>query len=158
MQFDKSLTELQPSDGFKYKVEPCGGEMAGFQASIPFRQVFWMGNTPEEATSRMLRGIAKLARDGSLDPDDPERMGCPPIQHVLGLLTRSLVWQLDRRREKIDFANRNSVPLSTTIEDSKMSPTDIHQPPMLDPQFHRDNEILSGLATAIAALARVKEL
>lgn len=165
MQFTTySATELKQGEGFKYVLEKAE-PLEGYMVHLPYRDIYWVGETPEEAIGQMLRGVAKLARDGSIDPDDPARMGCPPIQHAMNLLMGALAGQLERRRGRIDYANRNIIPGASVRppaegqEESKKV-MDLGPPsnPILDTEFHRDNEIIAALGTAISALARVKEL
>lgn len=129
---------------FKYQVVQQDG---GYFASTPYRQVYYHGDTAEEAIGFMLRGMAELGRNGAIDPDEPERPGAPPVQHALTVLVRRLTWQLERRREKLEHAG------ATPGDDAAlMELVNKHA------EFTRDNEIIAGLATAVAALARVKEL
>jgi hypothetical protein len=125
--------------GFEYSVVQKG---TSFEASIPYRQIVWLGNTEREAIGSMMRGIAQLARDGSLNPDCPSRTGSPPVQFALDVLTEELGRAVELRRE-------DAVDASASLG----------QPALLaTPDFARRNEVVSGIATAIAALARVKEL
>ena len=166
---------LQPADKrhlFEYRVEKRNhGDEAhpGFlyEASIPYRGIVWIGQTEEEAIGCMLKGVAELSWQGSLDPNAPHRPGRPPIQQALQLLEQALSYSLERRREKIEAAN-NGYLLSDpdmmhaqTIDLKNLStkPVVTSEAPLLnDASFLRNNEIIAGLATAIAALGRVKEL
>lgn len=111
-----------------------------YEATTPYRNCVWTGYSQEEAVGAMLKGVAEMARDGSINPARPADLGAPPIQHAIELLTERLMWQSDRRREKVVGGGPLS-PVSDYIT-----------------AIARDNEILAGLATAIAALARVKDL
>lgn len=142
-------TLLEKWDGasysFGYEVRRCGDEV---QASIPYRQIVWIGKSREEAIGELLRGVAELARAGSLDPKQPQRRGATPLQHVMSILEEQLAWHLERRREQIEHLNRK--------ERERPDANDVELP--VDQRLNRLNEIISGLSTGIAALARVKEL
>lgn len=133
---------------FEYKVEQFQSKPEIWHATTPYRQIVWAGETREEAIGMMLRGFAELARGGSLDPANPHRIGETDMQHAMACLTTALARHVERRREQIEFQNeRQGKPDKPQAYDQ------------LDPQsFNRLNEIISGLATSIAALARVKEL
>lgn len=118
-----------------------------YAASIPDRSIVWMAPTPARAMAHMLHGIAMLARDGSLDPNEPSRKGVPPIQHVLGVLTDRLAWHVDARRRSCDETAMQPVgdPANPrTAENAAWQA--------------RCNEVISALGTAISALARIKDL
>jgi hypothetical protein len=100
-----------------------------YEATTPDRRVVWLEKTPERAVAAMLHGVAMLARDGSMDPNEPGRVGAPPIQHVLNILSERLAWHVARRRESYLAAAQA-----------------------------RANEVISALGTAISALARIKDL
>lgn len=112
-----------------------------YEATTPYRCIVWLGDTPGEAIGNMLRGIAELARSGALNPKNPDQMGVPPIQHVLEILSERLTWQMDRRRQNLCKTGLKTHPIDNV-------PVDVA----------RDNEVISALATSIAALARVKDL
>lgn len=134
---------------WKYKAGPAKENGAlPFEAEVPYRQITWGGATEAEAVGAMLHGVAELARRGSIHADHPERPGVTPIQHAMTILSEHLDWHVERRREQIDHTNRkqNETPDSHDVELPN------------NPRLNRLNEIISGLATAIAALARVKEL
>jgi hypothetical protein len=114
-----------------------------YAAITPYRAVVWTGDTPGAALGCMLKGLAEYSRSGSLNPDHPTQMGVPPIQHVLEILSERMIWQVDRRREKL-----------TQIDDLFQKDSDSY---WLQ-QIAKDNEVISALATSIAALARVKDL
>lgn len=119
-----------------------------YEVTTPYRQIIWAGDTPEEAIGTAMRGLAELAREGKLDPECPARRGVPPIQHAMRILADQLAWHIDRRREQIEFVNEKA--------DERPDSNDIEMPN--SPRLNRLNEIISGLATSVAALARVKEL
>lgn len=122
---------------FEYEVTPTAD---GFEASTPYRKVVYLGSTEQEAMGAMLKGVAELAWRGSLDPEAPGRKGSPPLQHTMDILCDHLQWHLDRRRER--------------IEDSQ----DLPGEQGILPDLARTNDVISGLATSIAALARIKAL
>lgn len=116
-----------------------------FEASTPYRQVVWIGDTESDAIGRMMFGVAELSRSGSIDPKNPFLPGSPSVQHLLSLLVEQLQWHEERRREDIQHS-------------PEQGPGDTGAPLLRDPGFIRRNEILAALATSMAALARVKEL
>lgn len=123
---------------FEYKVECRDG---AYQASVPYRQCVWVGDTEREAIGYMLMGIAELAYNGSIDPDEPQAPGCAPLQHVMNVLSDQLVFQLARRQERTQDALVNCPGQEPEV-----------------PDIGKLNDVISGLGTAIAALARIKTL
>lgn len=130
---------------FDYSITQQDGQ---FTAMTPYRQIGYIGTSEKEAIGSMLRGVAELAWSGSLHPDDPYRKGAPPLQHVMQILNSSLEWHIARRREQIEHENK-AAPETPDSNDVQLPNS---------PRLNRLNEIISGLATSIAALARVKEL
>lgn len=126
---------------FAYEVKPVG---KGFEASTPYRQIVYLGETEQEAIGAMLKGVAELAWSGSMDPAAPERKGCPPLQHTMSILCNHLRWHLERRRERIDDSHDQAPGEALDGQ--------------LAAELTRTNEIISGLATSIAALSRIKAL
>lgn len=127
---------------FAYEVKPVG---AGFEARTPYRQVVYWGETEKDAIGAMLKGVADLAWKGHLHPEQPERKGSPPLQHAMNILADHLSWHLERRRERIDDCS--SEPVEDSVAESQCLT-----------ELTRRNEVISGLATSIAALARIKAL
>lgn len=118
-----------------------------YQAWTPFRNITYVGTTREEAISAMLFGVAELARNGSFNPNDPMAKGSPPLQHAMEVLQARLEWHLARRKEYVDQyyeATGTSVPESN--------------PNLFAGEGGKNNEAIISLGTAIAALARVKDL
>ena len=113
-----------------------------FEAATPYRGCVYQGDTCEQAIGRLLLGVAILSREGSFDPHHPESNGTPIIQHAMTILTERMVWQLARRREHLD---------------GNVDPNQMVDPAAVQ-AVARDNEIVSALGTAVAALARVKDL
>jgi hypothetical protein len=137
---------LSYSVRFVSKREPATASIDAYdhyEARVPYRDITFVGKTFEEAIGAMLKGVALLARDGSFNPAQPQRLGAPPIQHAIELLTERLSWQTERRRKKMP-TNRGDWPVPSD-EQTVAS-------------VARDNDIIAALATAIAALARVKDL
>lgn len=115
-----------------------------FEATTPYRQIVYLGATEREAIGAMLKGVAELAWSGSLDPAAPDRKGCPPLQHTMSILCNHLRWHLERRRQRIDDSH-DTEPGSES-EGHALA------------ELGRFNEVISGLATSIAALSRIKAL
>lgn len=124
-----------------------------FEAKTPYREVVWLGETEEEAIRSMLYGVAELARSGAMDPDRPHSKGVPPIQHALNILSRALAWEIDCRRQRAyDVATlREDADLGNEVAPEGTAAR-------VDADLARRNEVIAGIATAVAALARVKEL
>lgn len=134
-----------------------------YEASTPHRSVAYGGRSPEEAIGALLLGMMFLARDGSINPNNPRMRGVPPIQHVIEVLNERLIWQIERRRERLDNAKADgpgapaAIPPSSNDPEAKTFHEDLlHQSALAG--IAKDNEIISALATSIAALARVKDL
>lgn len=145
--FEFTVRELT-KDHFTYEPRP---DELGYQGSTPYRQIVYHGQTPEEVIGAMLHDMAELAWRGHLNPGDPEQKGAPPLQHVMQILSYSLEWHIERRKEQIEVDNSRN-PDGVPAPD----PNDMRLP--TSPRLNRLNEIISGLGTAIAALARIKEL
>lgn len=126
---------------YRVEVQPDGV----FYATTPYRSCAYMGGTKEEAIGSLLMGVGLLSRDGHFNPNEPESMGVPPIQHAIDVMSERLCWQIDRRREKVAEAQRRLAgPGDQLVE--------------LPNSISRDSDVVSALSTAIAALARVKDL
>lgn len=125
-------------NGVKYAEE--------YEAWTPFRQITYVGKTREEAIAHMLFGVAELARKGSFNPADPTAKGSTPIQHVMEVLHERLAWHLEQRK--------------ATIESERLDKGDFRDSDtsLFNGQVGRHNEAVTSLSTAIAALARVKDL
>lgn len=127
---------------FAYEVLVNGGM---FIARTPYRHVDYEAETREKAIGSMLRGMVEMGRDGALHPDCPTKPGTlAPLQHVMNILTEKLEWNLARRADLL-FAHYQTHPGGSD---------DYPQ----DPKLARYNEVIAGISTGIAALARVKEL
>lgn len=122
---------------FKYNVQ-LDKSRDVYVSSVPYRQVECEGATEKDAIGNLIEMVADLAYTGKIDPSDPGRVGCHPIQHVLNVLTDRLTWELDRRQ---DCAEHHSDDDVVALQ-----------------QTAARNEVIAGLSTAIAALARVKAL
>lgn len=131
-------TQIDPKEA--HLVNPGATHYA---ATTPYRSITWVGSTPGTALGAMLRGFSELSRSGALNPKDPNQQGATPIQHVLEILSERLTWQMERRRDSLGQVD----PLVPTEADTQWIS-----------RVAKDNEIISALATSIAALARVKDL
>jgi hypothetical protein len=125
----------------KYAHPEPGG--AAYFGVTPYRAIIWTGGSPEEVIASMLHELATLGRSGALNPGAPHGHGSPPIQHAIHFLTERLLWQVQQRREHLDWADQ--APESKPGDGALAG-------------VARDNEIVAALATSIAALARVKDL
>jgi hypothetical protein len=125
-----------------------------YSASIPYRCIVCIGDTADEAISSLLHYVADMARTGALDPNNPSEYGDPPIQHAIGILTERLLWQVERRHEHLGRADADIVWAERTPDEKAAK----EQQEMYLSYVSRDNEVISALATSIAALARVKDL
>jgi hypothetical protein len=132
---------------FEFQVNKTTEDGAeSFAAFTPYRSIVWTGTTASSAVAGMLHGLADLARNGSLNPSNPHAAGDAPIQHAIHVLTERLAWQVDRRKEALGDVGPDE-PISESVNHDKALG-----------RVSRDNEIISALATAISALARVKDL
>lgn len=149
-QYDKSFefTLRKVTAGVDTRIDPKEAHLIAhgavhYSATTPYRAVVWTGDTPGAALGNMLRGFSELSRSGALDPKDPNEKGATPIQHVLEILSERLAWQMGSRRANL----RQVDPIFPSEDDAKWVT-----------HVAKDNEIISALATSIAALARVKDL
>jgi len=133
----KITFETRRADG------PCSWE-----ATIHQRPCSWLGSTEEEAIGNMLNGVAALAANGSLDPDNPDAPGPindGPIQQCIELLRRKLNRLIS---ESADAAG-------------KMGDADITAP-MPDPaavkRLEACRRLIGNIGTALAALCRIESL
>jgi len=92
--------------------------------------------------------------NGSINPYNPSAVGSPIIQHVLEILQHALSDQVAQRYQ--DWSE--GAPGREVVELAEQEGTTAGAAWSKSPTFTRRNEIVSGIATAIAALARVKEL
>lgn len=134
---------------FEYEVKPTE---SGFEARTPYREIVYLGSTEQEAIGAMLKGVAELAWRGSLDPAAPERKGSPPLQHTMDIICDHLRWHLNQRRERIESSHTEISPFGSGPS------SDLPRELRCLSELARTNEIISGLATSIAALARIKAL
>lgn len=119
-----------------------------FEAFTPFRQVTYVGTTREEAIASMLFGVADLARQGAFNPHEAMAKGSPPLQHVIEVLQERLAWHVAQRKECIE-----TITTQSDENGEVMRPDEV-----LMGSAGRHNEAVISLGTAIAALARVKDL
>ncbi len=121
-----------------------------YEAAIPYRSCVYSGRTLEESIANLLLGISILGRDGAFDPNDPEKSGSPPVQHAIHVLTQHLLRQVEARRDHLGDAH--------WVPGGHVTYTDLSMMPGYLKKVDRDNEVIAALSTAIAALARVKDL
>ena len=144
---------------FDYEVKPTE---SGFEARTPYREVVYVGATEREAVGAMLKGVAELAWKGSLDPAAPTRMGSPPLQHTMDILCDHLQWHLERRRERIEDSHSDRFgdpgPSGTGRFGGPPDSWEALWEQGCYSDLARTNEVISGLATSIAALSRIKAL
>jgi hypothetical protein len=115
-----------------------------FKASLPFRSLTSEAGSEEEARAGLLRLMCELSRNGSFDPHNPDARGVPPVQHALEVLYEELGNQLNLRRGAVlPFRDDNDEPENEVSYDADVG---------------KRSDVLSGVATALASLARVKAL
>lgn len=149
---NKSGTDPWP---FLVKEVGYGDGTHDFTASLPFREgVEFKGATRDEAIGNLIRGYAELAWEGFVNPYAPHRRGVPAIQHVLEILVTRLEFEAGLRRS--DW--QENVLTVENVAAAQERQTTAGGAWLDTPQFKRRNDVISGIATAIAALARVKEL
>lgn len=124
----------------EYTVTKTQGE---FCVQTPYRHCLYVAPTEKEAVEYALYGLAELARKGVFNPNNPSAIGCTPVQHAIDVLLETIEWYRERRQE---VTTKASQCLETTW------------PQGSDKDLLRYNEAISGLSTAVAALARVKAL
>lgn len=169
--FEFQVKELKPGKHFEVKqgtpAEPY------FEASTPYRHCVYQGKTAMEALSALMRGMAYHSREGAIDPKLPHNPGAPIIQHAIHILTERLLWHVERRRDHLlmgspaepavwpsPYANRH-YPMPEGQNDQQSEAARQTREDAFNDQMMKavakDNEIVSALATAISALARVKD-
>lgn len=121
----------------------------GFTANMLYRQVYYEGSSKSEAIGSMLKGVALLARSGAFNPNRPEKRGVSTIQHCLNLLTEALSEAAIMRENYIEEMGIRIEEMGIRIEEGDERGYD---------RLPELNAHISALSTAIAALARVKEL
>ncbi len=144
-----------------------------FEASTPYRASVYRGDTPEEALGYLLKGMALLSREGAINPSSPYYPGAPPIQHAIHFLTERLLCMVERRQNHLVMsgyaehpAHVGAVIISASTGETKedeqtKKAREAHYEELNEQMMRavaRDNEVVSALATAVAALARVKDL
>jgi len=126
-----------------------------WSARLTFRQVWAQGKTKEEALAALTRIYCELSRDGSFNPKRPHHVGAPPIQHAIEILQELLAFHTSCR---YDDWREQALQDEAAPRESGQDEATAGGNYTRDPRFARRNEVISGLATSIAALARVKEL
>lgn len=134
----RKSTQAADESGIKYT--------ARYEAFTPYRQVTYVGTTREEAIAVMLFGVAELARNGDFNPHAAMDKGSPPLQHAMEVLETRLQWHLTRRKEYLE-SYQDEHPAAHVDDVS-----------VFQGGAGRHNEAIISLGTAIAALARVKDL
>ena len=149
------VRKLVPGKHFEMKMGQVN--KPHFEASSRYRAVVYQGSTPEEALAALLKGHCLLSREGAINPNDPYAQGSPPIQHAVHILTERLVSAVERRKEHLVMGGYAENPAHVgALAVNGMSGEELGE--QLLRAVARDNEVVSALATAIAALARVKDL
>ena len=139
----------------EWRLETRELESGQWDANLPFRGVYAQGSSKDEAIGGLFRVYCQLARDGSFNPHFPQRVGAPPIQHAIEILEELLRFHTTCRFDDWREHAGECDPPSKPEPGSETTAGGLYT---RDPRFNRRNEVISGLATAIAALARVKEL
>ena len=152
-----------------------GLQVPYFEASTPYRSVFYQAETPEMALAALLKGACVLSREGAINPHNPHRAGSPPIQHAIHILTERLLQMVEHRQDHLFMsgyaespAHVGSIPLSDLSTDAAAGDDEQSKKSRevtAEQMNHqmlcaiaRDNEVIAALATAVSALARVKDL
>lgn len=117
---------------------------------------YYCGETEEEAIASLVHGMAVLARDGKMDPDDPTKQGVRPIQHAMQILQRALTFEIEQRRAYTELLLDNAPPEGYPMDPA--SDMEDHEKKRKREYIARRSATISGIATAIAALGRVAEL
>lgn len=146
---DMSFSSGKGTIGFKlYSKEdpsPVGAPVVmSYMVQLKDRSICCTGSSAAEAIACALHEVAQLARDGHLDPNEPERPGCPPIQHVMNILSDRVAWHIARRRESCDAVDKLPGQQDVYRDSAR--------------RFGPQDENIAALGTAIAALARIKDL
>lgn len=169
--FSWQVRKLIPGRDFDMKLGQVN--KPHYEASLPYRAIVYQGDTAEEALGNLLKGVCQLSREGAINPSNPFSAGSPPIQHAIHILTERLLLTVERRQDHLLMSGYAENPMhvgALTIsgfaaeggDDSHSAATRRGEAEQLGEQLlravSRDNEIVSALATAIASLARVKDL
>lgn len=144
-----------------------GMQVPYYQASTPYRAVFYQAESAEAALAALLKGFCLLSREGAINPSAPLRPGVPPIQHAIHILTERLLQMVEHRQDHLFLGGyaENPEHVGATIAATELNAGHFPGPSkneelteQLMRAVARDNEVISALATAVAALARVKDL
>lgn len=153
--FSWQVRKLTPGKHFELKMGQVN--KPHYEASTPYRAVVYQGATPEEALAALLKGHCLLSREGAINPNSPYEPGSPPIQHAVHILTERLVSAVERRKDHLLMSGYAENPAHVgALTVNGISDDELNE--QLLRSVARDNEVVSSLATAIAALARVKDL
>lgn len=110
-----------------------------YAASLPYRDIEAEAKDPEEAKHNLLMYYCGLARSGAFNPEHPRSSGESPIQHAMTVLCERLTKLVKERDQQAVLSD----------EAGKLSPD-------AAAVFALGNEKIAGIATAIAALGRIK--
>lgn len=167
--FSWQVRKLVP--GKHFPMEP-GLQVPIFEASTPYRACYFRGDSPEEALACLIKGMCDLSRQGAINPRSPHTVGSPPIQHAIHILTERLLLCVEQRRDHLvmggyatDPTHVGAIRLTAASEASEAKDDEQSKRRREESAAEgllrataRDNEIVAALATAISALARVKDL
>lgn len=166
------------TDPLRCKVSETGRltSQIHYEASAPYRAVFYRGDTPENALACLMKGLCHLSREGALNPSNPYRPGSPPIQHAIHILTERLLQMVEHRQDHLFMSGYaenpdhvGAIPLDSISRDTGSAGDDEQSKKAREERAEnlerqalhavsRDNEVIAALATAVSALARVKDL
>ena len=119
-----------------------------WEAVIHQRDCSWLGDTESEAVANMLNGVARLAANGSIDPEHPEQPGPindGPVQMCVELLERKLSLLIAESADAADKAN--AAPGGDRVADA-----DLEQRRLLQ----EARRTIGNIGTALAALCRIE--
>jgi hypothetical protein len=104
----------------------------------PYRELVVEGDSLNDAVGQALKLYCELGARGSINPEHPDRPGGNVIQHVMSVLSKAMESAIELRRG------------CGPVVDSDGNITNPHAA-----VFSQRNQEISGLATALAAVARV---
>lgn len=126
----------EEGDGFRYFVNKLPNGMYAAVVPAP-TSLAKVASTPYKAIELLVRELCARSRSGRWNPHYPRAQGSPPIQHAIELLQEHLA---------VEVANRKRLAASKwNAEGSKAE------------SYSGASEVVSSIATATAALGRVKE-
>lgn len=116
-----------------------------WEAVIHQRDCSWLGDTEAEAVANMLNGVARLAADGSIDPEHPEQPGPindGPVQMCVELLGRKLELLIAESADN----SAKAVETGRTVEETN----EAHR------RHQEARRVIGNIGTALAALCRIE--